>query len=90
MLCRGRDADRLRSRAAQVEQPQVGPPPIGGEVGLAQLVDDPVSVRRRRRRGEAAEGGEIGGGDWARAGRNRCERQRGKAGEDELVHDRAP
>ena len=90
MLGRRGDAGRRRIGMAEVEQEKVGAAAIGGEVGLAQLVDHPMAVRRHRRRGEASHGGEIGGGDRAGGGGRRLgESERGEAREHELLHEAA-
>ena len=87
MLGRRSDAHRLGAVAAKVEQPQVEPAAIGRQVGLAQLVDDPVAVGGHRRRAEAAQGGEVGGGDRAGGnGRGRGKSERGEARGEELSH----
>ncbi|GEM70318.1 hypothetical protein SAQ01S_00840 [Sphingomonas aquatilis NBRC 16722] len=75
----------LSALAGQVEAPQVIAAAIGGEIGFALRPDEPLAVRRRGRRADAAErgdviDGELAGGGGRGDGSGGGEQARGKEG----------
>ena len=85
----GRRADPARGRVGcpQVDEPQIDPPAIALQIGLAQLVSEPAAILGDGRRPDPAHRRDIGGGQLAReGGGSLSESEQGKAREQQLFH----
>ncbi len=77
--------------AVDADEPQVGAPPVGLQVGGAEHVGDPLAVRGRARVGDALQGHQILNGEGAEGGGGgrRGERREQRRGEGEGTCGRA-